>query len=504
MKLFSTVGGSKIPRNKFDLSHEKKLTMSMNNLVPIVCQEIVPGDSFKLRTEMLIRLQPMIAPMYHRLKAKIEYYFVPNRLVYDKWQEFITGGEDGASTEVPPFIAFQQSSLANLVAKGSLADYMGLPAWTPSTMANPIEISALPFRAYQLIYNEYYRDQNLQPKVNISKAGGAAIDAEYILTMRQRAWEKDYFTSSLPFAQKGDPVNIPTEVNYKNNSIAKRPDGANSADGALSVASGAVVDSGTTGVQIQNLEDIGITVNDLRTSVRVQEWLEKNARAGSRYIESILQHFGILSSDARLQRPEFLGGGMTPIVVSEVLSSYQQADDTGYPLGTMGGHGIAVGNQNGFTRKFEEHGFVIGLLSVLPTTAYQQGIPKTFLRKDKFDYYWPSFANLGEQEVKIEELYYDPTTYNPNVPETFGYQSRYAEYKYQPSTVHGDFKDTLSFWHMGRIFANKPVLNDSFIKADASKRIFAVESQTEDELLVSLYHDISAIRPMPYYGTPRL
>lgn len=505
MNIFSSTAGRKPKRNKFDLSHEKKMSLKMGTLTPFMLQEIIPGDSFKVKTEMLMRLQPMLAPIYHRVRVKTDYFFVPNRLVWDNWQKFITGGEKGTDTSVHPYLKMNEAN-KDLFQKGTLCDYFGIPIIDQSlTVSSETKINALPFRAYQLIYNEYYRDQNLVDEVPITKGDGEVTSYSLITTLRKRAWEKDYFTSCLPWAQKGEKIELPTDINYKPTTDLTKMDGSAPAGGALtSTMAGKLVEAGANELRVENIESLGTTINDLRVAVRLQEWLEKNARAGSRYIESILAHFGILSSDARLQRPEYLGGSINPVVISEVLSTYQQADDSGYPQGTMAGHGISTGGNGGFKRKFEEHGFVIGIMTILPRTAYQQGIPKLYQRFDKFDYAWPSFAQLGEQEVKNNELYYDPEDSGEYNDTVFGYQSRYAEYKYQPSTVHGDFRDNLAFWHMGRIFENKPVLNESFITADPTKRIFAIEDPEEDEILCQLYNRVDALRPLPYFNSPTL
>lgn len=508
-KLFSQVQFNRIPKAKFDLSHEKKLSLKMGKLVPIFCQEILPGDSFRVSTELLIRLQPLVAPVMHRLQVKTDFFFVPNRLVYDKWTEFITGGEKGNSAEIAPYIKIGPQTPSPLqYGVGSLWDYFGLPPTNPSAHVDDTKVNALPFRAYQLIYNEYFRDQNLIDPVVFSKAGGAETNQENIMTMRSRAWEKDYFTSALPFAQKGAAVELPTDINYKPTSTVRKGDGS-ILEGALGSDPFGTLEIGAnpTGndtARIENIDSLGTTVNDLRVAVRLQEWLEKNARAGSRYIESILAHFGVLGKDARLQRPEYLGGGMNPIVISEVLSTFQTADDTGYPQGSMKGHGIGTGNMMGFKKSFDEHGFIIGLCTIIPKTSYQQGIPKEFSRFDKLDYAWPSFAQLGEQEIKRKEIWYRGDENQAANDVTFGYQSRYAEYKYKPSTVHGEFRNTLNFWHMGRIFAAEPQLNGAFVTSDPTKRVFAVETQNEDEILMQLYHRIDAIRPLPYFNQPTL
>lgn len=235
----------------------------------------------------------------------------------------------------------------------------------------------------------------------------------------------------------------------------------------------------------------------------VQKWLEKNARGGYRYIEMILKHFGVMSSDSRLQRPEFLGGKASPVVISEVLSTFQfSGDASGQPQGNMAGHGIAASSGLGWSRKFEEHGYVISILRVLPRTCYQQGIPKQFMRFDKFDYPWPTFANLGEQEVKQSEIYADYGLPQDTPDATFGYQERYAECKYGFNTVHGDFRDSLAYWHEGRIFASAPALNEAFVEADPSHRIFAVEDEMVHKLYFQVYHKVDALRPLPFFGTP--
>lgn len=506
MKIFNQVQNRRLKANAFDLSHEKKLSMNMADLVPILCQEVVPGDKFRVNTETLIRLAPMTAPMMHRVNAYVHYFFVPNRLVYGEWEDFITGGERGDKTPIFPQIQYWDGS-KTMFTKGSLADYMGVPIIpenvTVSEQANQY-ISALPFRAYQMIYNEYYRDQNLQDKVPFTKDSVlTGNEWQQILTIRKRNWEKDYFTSSLPWTQKGSEVILPTDINYKAPNLVLNSSGAMQQDGALTSNAGELLGgaTGTSPTVIDNIENIGTTINDLRRAVRLQEWLERNARSGSRYIEQILAHFQVVSKDARLQRPEYLGGGKTPVTVSEVLSTY---GDANVPQGNMAGHGIAVGNTNQFSRFFEEHGYVLGIMSVLPSTSYSQGLPKHFQKFDKFDYYFPEFAHLGEQEVNNKELYIDLTATDNYNSEVFGYQSRYCEYKYAPSTIHGDFKDNLKYWHMGRIFSSRPALNSAFITADPTTRVFAVSEDPSHKLYVQLYNKITAIRRMPYFGTPSL
>lgn len=510
MKLFDSVKMMRPKSNKFDLSHEKKMSLNMGDLIPILVQEVLPGDKFRCSSEVMMRLAPMLAPVMHRFDVYVHYFLVPNRLIWTEWEDFITGGREGTAAPVAPFITTGNEDAATLgmFDVGTLADYLGLPTIPIGTLPTyQRNISALPFRAYQLIWNEYFRDQNLSAPIDFSKGSGEQAGSEIakIMSLRKRAWEKDYFTSCLPWAQRGPEVLMPfsADVEYKDVSEIKTAAGAAAGTGAISSGSGDLqVPGGPTG-RIENIESIEngtTTINNLRVAVKIQEWLEKNARGGARYIEQILSHFGVMSSDARLQRPEYLGGGKQPIIVSEVVSTFQ--DDTSEPQANMAGHGISIGKSNTFSKRFEEHGFVIGLMSVRPRTTYQQGIPRMFLRDDKFKYYWPEFANIGEQEVEADEVFYN-TAAAPTIP-TFGYQSRYAEYKYGNSTVHGDMKTSLAFWHDGRIFETPPVLNADFVTCNPSQRIFAVEDATVHKLYAQVYNKIDAIRPMPYYGVPTL
>lgn len=513
MNIFSTVGNKRPKKNKFDLSHEKKMSMKIGSLIPMMVQEILPGDNFKVNTEIMMRLAPMISPVMHRMQVYTHYFFVPNRLVWSEWEDFITGGPDGTSLPTAPYFQVTEAARLNFL-RGSLADYMGLPSVDNAPpITAPANISALPFRAYQLIYNEYFRDQNLETPVIIGKQGGAigpGAELADLLTLRTRGWEKDYFTSALPWTQRGPEVTIPfsADVNYKDISDIKKMDGTPAVDGDLTTFNSQLYGADSTShLRVENIEDITngtSTINDLRRSVRLQEWLEKNARGGARYIEQLLSHWGIAPNDERLQRPQFLAGGTQPVVISEVLSTYDNtANDL--PQGEMSGHGISVGRNNGFSKTFSEHGYVIGVMSVRPKTAYYQGIPKHLQRVDKLEYAWPEFAQLGEQEIKQKELFWNGGAANEG---TFGYTPRYSEYKYGISTVHGEFRTSLDYWHMARKFSALPPLNADFIKMDPDdaelKRIFAVTDADTDDLYVQLHNSVSAIRSLPYYGTPTL
>jgi len=335
-----------------------------------------------------------------------------------------------------------------------------------------------------------------------------------LLTLRRRAWEHDYFTASLPFAQKGAAVDIPLGQIQDNAPIYR--DSSSVTPTTLTgtpysvVVPGSNSESTTTDLfaATGGLEVEPTTINDLRRAYRLQEWLEKNARGGTRYIESILSHFGVKSSDARLQRPEYITGVKTPVVVSEVLNTsgtFESTDPdapTSPPQGNMAGHGIAVSSGKSGRYYAEEHGYIIGIMSVMPKTAYQQGIPRNFLKLDPLDYFWPSFANIGEQEVQLQELY----AYTSNKTDTFGYVPRYAEYKYMPSRVAGDFRTSLSYWHLGRIFDNEPTLSQEFVECtpEDTQRIFAVTDPDAQKLYCHVLNKIKAVRPMPKYGTPTI
>lgn len=516
--VFQSVDVRRPRRNKFDLSHEKKFSCNMGELIPVMLQEMVPGDSFRVRSEAFLRLAPLLAPIMHRVDVYMHSFYVPNRILWTEFEDFITGGEDGL--QEPAFPQVQISTItAGFFAEGKLPDYLGLPSVDPVTITDPVNVSALPFRAYQAIYNEYYRDQNLTPEVDFDKGSGTMdpTETQLLTTLRKRAWRKDYFTSALPWSQRGDEVEVPVNWSPTYNSISTFTGVGNvpSGEERLQVDSDGSpgpfnIEANSTGEvpgRIENLvdpqTDIGLTVSAFRRAIKLQEWLELAARGGSRYIEQMKMFFGVTSSDARLQRPEYLGGGIQRVNISEVLSTFDDQASSN-PQGTMTGHGVSAGNTNGFTYFAEEHGYLMTIMSVLPKTAYQQGIPRHWRREDKFDFYWEQFAHIGEQEIKRSEIYYDGAFPSGTKDATFGYAPRYSEYKYEPDTVHGDFRSTLAYWHMGRIFASSPALNTSFVESDPTFRVFAVDDPDVDHLWCQVYHHISALRPMPYFGTPKL
>lgn len=506
--IFNSIKLTKPKTNYFDLTHDVKMSTKVGELAPVMLMECVPGDHVTLGSDLLVRFAPMLAPVMHRFDATIHYFFVPNRILWPKsWERFITGSylTVGGTDPVWPYVVIDDTQEPGFLR---LADYLGLP--TPPVGAVPSQVSALPFAAYMKVFAEFYRDQNLDPTVGDDiYPGTELVDGENhsgLFEMKFRAWEHDYFSSALPWAQKGPEVVIPynqqdQRVIANNGTATTVLTGAPYSipvDAALS--DNPDVAPNQLFVDPEMTADTAPSIDDLRRAFKLKEWLEKNARGGTRYIESILMHFGVKSSDKRLQRPEYITGLKAPVIISEVLNTTGQVD--GVPQGTMAGHGISGSAGNVGNYYCEEHGFIIGILSVTPKPAYQQGIPKHFLKNYNEDYFWPSFAHLGEQPVQQQELY----AYTPNQFETFGYVPRYAEYKYLPSRVSGEFRTSLAYWHAGRIFETEPALNNNFVtvRPEDVNRIFAVTDPAEDTIFVHCLNKVGARRPMPKYGTPTI
>lgn len=514
--LFNQVPVKKMDRNFFDLSHEVKLSVRGGRLIPFYIEDTIPGDIFSNRAEIMARMAPMLAPIMHRVDVYSHYFFVPNRLIWDEWEDFITGGREGTAQPIPPYANMYDvwTENADFTANSSLWDYMGLPpAAEPDNIEFPI--SSLPFRAYELIYQEYYRDQNLEPEYELEKTSGSESSTQInqIFNIKYRAWEKDYFTSALPWTQRGVEASLPFEINYKDVTTASYFDDTGTSQ-LFANTSGQITAPGLTSslknVRVENIDEdsLIVTVNELRRTVRLQEWLEANARGGARYTEQIHVHFGERVPDYRLQRPEYLGGSRQPMVISEVMAtaSTNAPDISNVQVGDMAGHGLSVGRQSSFRYKAVEHGWIIGILSIMPKPAYQNGIQRKWLRRDKFDYFWKEFANIGEQAIMNAELFYNSTD-NTNNEATFGYTPRYAEYKYSCDRVAGEFRESLAYWHMGRIFNSLPALNKTFITcnpfAEGLNRIFYVTSD-EDNIWMQIYNHSKAYRKMPYFGVPTI
>ncbi|AZL82956.1 major capsid protein [Apis mellifera associated microvirus 51] len=491
-------------RSKFSLSHYKLLTCDMGELVPIGLTEVLPGDTIQQATSALIRVSPLLAPVMHPVHVRVHHWYVPFRIIWEDWEEFITGGPDGMNASAFPMVANPTGW-----AEGTLADYLGIP--TSSGFTYPNGVSALPFRAYAKIFNEWYRDQDLQTELPISMASG--FDGTTNQTLQNVCWEKDYFTTARPWTQKGPEITIPLGTTAPVKGIGKinqsySASGANvyetDGSGTTFYAKSRGIDTGSADTTFSVEEDpnnpgypnihVDLTgasaasINDLREAFALQRYEEARARYGSRYTE-YLRYLGIRSSDARLQRPEYLGGGKQTIQFSEVLQTGVTTDgDDSEGVGNLKGHGIGAMRSNRYRRFFEEHGYVVSLLSVKPKTIYAQGLPRTWSRRTKEDFFQKELQHIGQQEVYNKEI----KANHANQDGVFGYQDRYDEYRRMESSIAGEFRSTLDYWHMARIFATDPALNADFVKANPTKRVNAV--QTNDVLWIMANHSIQARR----------
>lgn len=490
-------------RSKHSLSHYKLLSADMGELVPIGMVEVLPGDSIQQSTNLLVRCSPMLAPIMHPVEVRVHHWFVPHRLVWSAFEDFITGGPNGADASVFPTINLTYSAGPPATGSGvvgGLADYLGCPP-----TINNLAVSALPFRGYGLIFNEWYRDQDLTPEVTVSTASG--LDATTNVTLKRIAWEKDRFTAARPWEQKGPSITVPigtsapvtgtiaTEMREAGvlRNLERTSSTAGSAVNVQQTGGGAGTDftwASTPNLTADLSGASAVTVNALREAMALQRYEEARARYGSRYVE-YLRYLGVRSSDARLQRPEYLGGGKQMLQFSEVLQT-AEGDD---PVGQMRGHGIGAMRSNRYRRYFEEHGYIFTLMSVRPKTIYSQGLPRTWNRRTKEDFYQMELAHIGQEEVQNKEIYAKHTTPNG----VFGYSDRYDDYRRAESSVAGEFRTTvLNDWHMAREFASDPALNDTFVQSVPTKRVFATE--LEDCLYVMARHSIQARRNIAPVG----
>jgi hypothetical protein len=506
---FNTTPAVDIQRSKFDRSHSLKTTFDADRLIPILVDEVLPGDTHILKENLFGRLSTPIKPIFDQMYLDTFYFFVPMRLVWENAERFF-----GAQDNPDDSIDFTIPTITSSNSVQQLCDYFGVP---PQLGSN-ITINSLPIRAYWLIYDEWFRDQNLQEKANIRLDDGSQpllnTDEYDWWTPAFRGKRHDYFTSCLPWAQKGEPVSVPLgEKAYITTDAGLTTDvtvvsSVNSdASYDLRMDGGSAIELGILQSSAPNTKNLyadltsasSASINEWRTAFQIQKFLERNARGGTRYIEMIKSHFNVTSSDARLQRPEYLGGGSSPINVHPVAQTSQTSTTA---QGNLSAFGTVSSGGNGFTKSFEEHGYIIGLANVRTDLSYQQGLHKMWSRSTLYDFYFPTFAHLGEQAVLNKEIYVQGTSADDDV---FGYQERYAEYRYKPSQITGFMRsgvtNSLDVWHLAQEFNSLPTLGKDFIISDTDvDRVIAVPA--EPHILLDGYFDYKSIRPMPAYAPP--
>mgnify|MGYP003295191404 CR=1 FL=1 len=494
-------------RSKFDLSFDRKFSFDMGLAYPMLVQECVPGDTWHIQASDIIRFQPLISPVYHRLDFKIHYFFVPNRLVWNNWENFIT--QKDPDINVPTTTMKKLGNVGNVFGVNQLTDYFDLPVDGSDARYNEMPLCVLPFRAYNLIYNEYFRDEFKQNERPIFKESDVVTDNELsYYDLYRVGWEKDYFTNAQHHPQQGAAVTIPLKNNTSIGGLSIKRDGYNSNNSAdvvvnssgnlVSQLNGSNIGSGwSLSKSNANFVSAG-TIHELYTATAIQRFRDKLQLGGGRYIETLLSLFGVTAPDYRLQRPEYIGGSSHPIEIGRILQTSESSGNS--PLGSYAGEASGTGKSPTFDYYCEEHGYIIGIAYVVPRTGYQQGIPRKYIKRDIYDWYFPDFALLGDQEVLNDEIYAGTGSDNG----IFGYNPRYSEYKYNDDKVNGDFRTTLSFWHMNRIFDSLPSLNSQFIECVPTQRIFAVEDNSTNRMYAELYQDITAIRPMPTYVLPQI
>lgn len=509
---FAQTESPKIQRSTFDRSHGLKTTLDAGYLVPVFIDEALPGDTFNLRATLFGRMTTLLKPIMDNIFIDLHFFSVPMRLVWSNWQKF-NGEQANPGDSTSYLIPTSTSTAVTGYDISTIFDYFGLP-----TKIAGYTHSCLPLRAYNLIYNQWYRDENLQNSVTVNLGDGPDAPTDYSLLKRGK--RKDYFTSALPWAQKATAVSIP--LGTKARVAHDKGDGTylsawstvhsayhkfdTPAGGNLLASATVAGDGAVSGLYADLTTATAATINALREAFQIQRMYERDARGGTRYTEIIRSHFGVISPDARLQRPEFLGGGSAPINVSPIAQN-SATGGTGTPQGNLAAMGTFHNAGNGFVKSFTEHEIVIGIASIRADLNYQEGLNRMWSRSTRFDFFWPTLAHLGEQSILNKEIYCQGTAGGSADAGVFGYQERYAEYRYKPSQITGKFRSnatgTLDSWHLASDFSALPALNSAFIvEQPPVSRVVAVT--TEPQFILDCYFDFKAARPMPTYATPGL